>query len=115
MALLKKVKLPEDPGEEPVVTSEDEKLSEATIGASEPTVADEEAGTEPLALDSVSEEDPPAAGESLLDMFTTVGVHVEDRSMLLALAPEIDIDDLVSELNIVAAALGLVQAERGTP
>jgi hypothetical protein len=45
-------------------------------------------------------------------MIEAVGIHQEDRSLLLGMAGDIDITDLVSELNIVAAALGIVMAER---
>lgn len=58
----------------------------------------------------------PAEGSSdgLLDMFSTVGVHVEDKTMLVGLAGEVDIADLVSELGVVAAALGIVKGQHAT-
>jgi hypothetical protein len=50
--------------------------------------------------------------DSLLDMFSAVGIKSEDRTLLLELAGNVEIDDLISELGLVAAALGIVQGQR---
>lgn len=57
--------------------------------------------------------EPPAKDDtnSLLDMFTEVGIETVDRSMLTSLAGEVDMVDLIAELNVVAAAMGIVRAE----
>jgi hypothetical protein len=68
-----------------------------------------------LALDNVqtvSAEQPADSSDDLLNMFSSVGIHQEDRSVLLNLAGDIDITDLVSELGLVAAALGIVAGQR---
>ena len=44
-------------------------------------------------------------------MFTTVGIERVDRTVLVGLAGEVLIEDLISELNLVAAALGVVRAQ----
>jgi hypothetical protein len=59
------------------------------------------------------EPEPEAGGsDALLDMFTTVGIETVDRSLLTNLAGEVDMTDLISELSLVAAALGIVLSER---
>ncbi len=45
--------------------------------------------------------------DDLLSVFTTTGIAVEDRSLLVSMAGDIDIDDVVAELQLVAAALNL--------
>jgi hypothetical protein len=115
MALLKKDKSPKPDaaGPEPQlekapVDTEEQPLTDVDVSApaAEPAA--------PLAVVEVpAAPDPPAqAGDDLLNMFEAVGIHQEDRSLLLGMAGDIDITDLVSELNIVAAALGIVMAER---
>ena len=57
--------------------------------------------------------EPPATDDNsaLLDMFTEVGIETVDRSMLTSLAGEVDMVDLIAELNVVAAAMGIVRAQ----
>jgi hypothetical protein len=108
----KKVTLPDDPAEEPRVEDvpEDAPVEAVAEASTEDDAADE------TTLSALGEKEPPseepAAGDGLLDMFTTVGIHEEDRTMLLNLAGEVDMDDLISELNVVAAALGIVMSSR---
>ncbi len=66
------------------------------------------------AIPSPDEEGAPPPGDTdvLLTMFTEVGLEVADRSVLLSLAPEVEMDDLVTELSLVAAALGILQGQR---
>jgi hypothetical protein len=65
-----------------------------------------------LAPDPEPESSPEAGGtDALLDMFSTVGIEVVDRTLLTDLAGEVEMTDLISELNIVAAALGIVMGE----
>jgi hypothetical protein len=107
MALLKKVKLPDDPPPEAEALAPEDL---APVDAAEE--AAEAVSDAPDALAEPTPEPAPEGTDALLDMFTTVGVHVEDRTVLLGLAGEVEIDDLISELSIVAAALGIVQAQR---
>ena len=86
---------PDEP--EPVVAEDDEQPGDADTMA---------------ALAAVPAEPAAEAGsDGLLDMFSTVGIATVDRTALLDLAGEVEIDDLVSELSLVAAALGLVKGQ----
>lgn len=114
MAFTKKAK-PADAVEEPEEEDE-EAIPTAVEGAAPGATAEAADGgdAEMMASLAVVEPDPPAegGGDALLDMFTTVGVEVVDRSVLTNLAGEVEITDLISELNVVAAALGIVISER---
>lgn len=63
-------------------------------------------------VQTVSAEQPGNSTDDLLNMFSSVGIAQEDKSVLLNLAGEVDITDLVSELGLVAAALGIVAGHR---
>jgi|CXWL01.1.fsa_nt_gi hypothetical protein len=64
------------------------------------------------AVASPDEEDAAASDtDSLLSMFGEVGIETVDRSALLAITPDVEMDDLVTELGLVAAALGIVQGQ----
>jgi hypothetical protein len=121
MALgIKKVKLPDNAAEEPIVedvpdeSAADTVVPESSMDPVQDAADDTMLGALAEAPDAAA--DPrttEAAGtDGLLDMFTTVGVHHVDRSMILSLAGEVEMDDLISELGIVAAALGIVTSER---
>ena len=73
---------------------------------------DEDAGTM-SALSAVATEEPEPAsdGNDLLNMFTEVGIETVDRSVLTSLAGDVDMVDLIAELNVVAAAMGIVRAQ----
>lgn len=101
------VEEPEPEEEEPAPTAVETTLDEASAEAG--------GGDDADMMASLASEEPEEAAEgaeSLLDMFTSVGIEVIDRSTLTNLAGEVDMADLVSELNIVAAALGIVMSER---
>ena len=66
------------------------------------------------ALMAVPAPDEPVEGggsDALLDMFGAVGIETEDRSALLDLAPPIEMHDLIAELGLVAAAMGIVRGQ----
>lgn len=86
---------PEEPA--PIVADDDEQPGDADTMAALAAVPAEPAGE--------------AGSDSLLDMFSTVGIATVDRTALLDLAGEVEIDDLISELSLVAAALGLVKGQ----
>ena len=64
-------------------------------------------------LPELPEPAPPAAdplaggGDALLNMFQTTQIQAEDRSAVLEIAGDVEIDDLVEELHTVAVALGI--------
>ena len=51
--------------------------------------------------------DPLGGTDALLNMFQTTQAEAEDRSVLLDLAGDVEMDDLLEELHTMAAALGL--------
>lgn len=121
MALIKKEK-PADAIEEEGAAQQEElpedkiAVAEAVEDAALPTSDDEDEqpgdAEKMAALAAVPEPAAGGGGDGLLDMFTTVGVHVEDKTMLVGMAGEVDIGDLVSELALVAAALGIVKGHQ---
>jgi hypothetical protein len=116
MALIKKAK-PADAVEEtePDAPPVDEstRVADAPEAVAEAENADAATMSALAAVpaDPVEAEASGNGADSLLDMFATVGIETVDRTALLNLAGEVPIEDLVSELNLVAAALGVVQAE----
>lgn len=122
MALIKKAK-PADAIDEEEAAEREElpedkiPIAEAVEEAVAPVVAvaeDEQPGDAETMAELAATPEPAAGGggDGLLDMFSTVGVHVEDKTMLVEMAGEVDIDDLVSELALVAAALGIVKGQQ---
>lgn len=51
--------------------------------------------------------DPLAGGGDLLSMFQTTTLELEDKSAILDLAGETEMDDLLEELQTVVVALGI--------
>lgn len=51
--------------------------------------------------------EPDLGGDALLNMFQTTTMELEDRSAVLELAGDVELDDLLEELQTVAVALGL--------
>ena len=51
--------------------------------------------------------DPFGGTDALLNMFQTTQAEAEDRSVLLDLAGDVEMDDLLEELHTMAVALGL--------
>ena len=122
MAFIKKAK-PADAIEEEEAAQREELLEDKlpTAEAVEDAVApvvdaadDDQPGDAEKMAELAATPEPVAGGggDGLLDMFSTVGVHVEDKTMLVEMAGEVDIDDLVSELALVAAALGIVKGQQ---
>jgi hypothetical protein len=100
--------------DEPVAATA-EALAEAPLDLAEAPV-EEPTSMEP-APEAAQSEAPvapaPAAdplaggGDALLNMFQATQIQLEDRSAVLELAGEVEIDDLVEELHTVAVALGI--------
>ncbi len=65
---------------------------------------------DPIAAGLLAEEKAAASsdalGSDLLNMFQTTQIEVDDLSVILDLAGEVEFDDLLEELHTVAAALG---------
>jgi hypothetical protein len=75
----------------------------ATAGAAPEAPALEPAPAEAPA----SSGDPLSGGPDLLSMFQTTQIESDDRAALLDLAGDVEIDDLLEELQTVAAAMGI--------
>jgi hypothetical protein len=79
--------------------------------AADSIMAEEQAETvDPIAAGLLAEEKAEAAGagtDALLNMFQTTQMETEDLSVLIELAGEVEIDDLLENLGTVAAALGI--------
>ncbi len=94
---------------------------EATPSAAEAepvTVPDDAAATAPPAEATAAVESPapedesetePAAGgaDALLNMFQTTQAEGDDREVLLKMAGDVELTDLVDEMGTVAAALDI--------
>jgi hypothetical protein len=87
----------------------DEEL-EATFASAEGQPPEEAVGPDTAA--AVAPEAPADAlaggADALLSAFTTTQIETEDKSVLIDLAGEHDLDDLLEELHTVAAAMGIV-------
>jgi hypothetical protein len=92
----------EAPVEAPLDLAEAPAEEPASIEAPPETV-------QPPATDAAAPAADPLAGggDALLNMFQTTQIQAEDRSAVLDLAGEVEIDDLVEELHTVAVALGI--------
>lgn len=115
MGLIKKAK-PADAIEEELELQPEPTEEDPPAEADAPAAAieeDEQAGDAATmaALAAAPAEPAAAGGDGLLDMFSTVGVHVEDKSLLVGMAGEVEMADLVTELALVAAALGVVKGQ----
>jgi len=88
---------PEPEEEQPVVEASDspaeEPAQEDALVAEPVAPENAEAGADPL-------------GGDLLNMFQTSKIETEDLSVVLDLAGEVEMDDLLEELHTVALALG---------
>ncbi|HLB24187.1 MAG TPA: hypothetical protein VJP07_08835 [Dehalococcoidia bacterium] len=116
MALIKKAK-PADAIEETaeeVAEAPQDELEAAADTDESPEQAAADADT--MAALAAVPADPVKAEadgtDALLDMFTAVGIESVDRTLLVGLAGEVQIEDLISELSLVAAALGLARAQQ---
>jgi len=117
MALMKKAK-PADAIEAPPVQGE-EAAAEDEVEAAQDSDVEESpeqaaADAETMAALAAVPADPVEAEaggtDALLDMFTAVGIEAVDRTLLVGMAGEVEMGDLVSELNVVAAALGVIRS-----
>lgn len=86
----------------------DEMPSEEDIALDGDANAD---GDTMAALGTVAAEPEAGDNSDLLNMFTEVGIETVDRSVLTDLAGDVDMVDLIAELNVVAAAMGIVRAQ----
>ena len=111
MGLMKKKGEPES---QPVAASP-EAEAEGSAGMAEtgslPAEPAPEAAADPLAAAAAAGEeaaaDPLAGGaDALLNMFQTTQAETEDRSVILELAGEVELGDLLEELQTVALAIG---------
>jgi hypothetical protein len=75
-------------------------------GDGAPAEAPEAAAAVPAAEAPPSGE-PDLGGDALLNMFQTTSMELEDRSAVLELAGDVELDDLLEELQTVAVALGV--------
>lgn len=64
---------------------------------------DGDATSEPATAD-------PLAGGDLLNMFQTTTIEEADRSVLLELAGEVDLGDLLEELHTISAAIAVTRS-----
>ena len=94
---------PAGPQPEPSLAAADEAVDDATEPVAPPPA---------LSIVPADAEEPAPADshdDDLLNVFATTGIEVEDRSVLVAMAGDVDIDDVVAELQLVAAALNLTR------
>jgi hypothetical protein len=75
-----------------------------------PTAEAPEAAATPPAGDAAAGGADALGGGDLLSMFQSTQVESDDRAALLELAGEVEIDDLLEDLQTVAAALGIKPA-----
>ena len=89
----------------PVAEGAEEELSGAMF-ASEATEEEDDAITAGLVAAEKAEATADPLSNDLLNMFQTTQVEQEDLSVVLDLAGDVDLDDLLEDLHTVAAALG---------
>jgi hypothetical protein len=76
--------------------------------AGEPNDEQQNPNPAPESESETSASDPLDGGtDALLSMFAQEDGGGQDLSLIVALAPEVEIDDLLEELNTVAVALGI--------
>jgi hypothetical protein len=80
--------------------------------AEEPAEEEDAITAEPVAAEK-AEASADALGGDLLNMFQTTQIEQEDLSVVLDLAGDVDLDDLLEDLHTVAAALGCNLEEEG--
>lgn len=98
----------------------DEPLDETTAAlfaapapeAASPDAAPDVVPAEPVAEETAAAADP-LAGDDLLNMFSTTELEEDDRSMLLDLAGEVALGDLLEDLQTLASALGVKPDRQG--
>ena len=98
--------MPDDPEEElPPLTDDEREVLSTAVGEADasPEAAVE---SEPDVVASAAD-----GGDALLSMFDTGELETSDLSAVVALAGDVDLDDLLEELQTVAAALGISTAE----
>jgi hypothetical protein len=91
----------------PVPAAPDDGLEvSGALFTGEPAAEEED----PIAAGLLAEEKAEAAKDpfagDLLNMFQTTQIEQDDRSILLALAGEVEIDDLLEDLQTTGAAMG---------
>jgi hypothetical protein len=94
------------PDEQPLPQAEDEELGTSTFEGSSAAEPQEDAITAGLAAPQNDNAAADPLGGDLLNMFQTSKIETEDLSVVLDLAGEVEMDDLLEELHTVALALG---------
>ena len=89
------------PDEQP----EDQLLGGALDGAAEADAEDDAISAGIVVAEKAAAAADPLAGD-LLNMFQTTNIEAEDLSVIIELAGDVEIDDLLEELHTVALALG---------
>jgi hypothetical protein len=88
---------------------DEEPAAELAPASETPPTADAAPTAEATAAPVPAEPAMPST-DSLLSAFQTTEGGEEDRSVLLDLAGEVELADLLEELNTLAAAIGVVRA-----
>ena len=104
----KQQEAPAEPAPEaaPDERPEEEQLSASMFGGSGNVDPEDDAVSAGLvAAEKAEAAADPLAGD-LLNMFQTTKIEAEDLSVVLELAGDVEIDDLLEELHTVALALG---------
>ncbi len=100
----------EDAGGTPVeddeATTEAEEAEEAPAGGEAPFEPPSTSEAETNGAEAATAAGADGAEASLLHMFEATQVEADDRSALLDLAGDVELDDLLEDLQIVAVALG---------
>jgi hypothetical protein len=84
---------------------EGDELSSSMFAGEEAAEEDDAITAGLLAEEKAAASADPLGGD-LLNMFQTTQIEQDDLSVILELAGEVDLDDLLEELHTVAAALG---------
>ena len=84
-------------------------MADAATETDETPSADGPPEADAPAAEAAAEPEPPEAvsTDALLSMFSTTEAEAEDISLILDLAGDVEIDDLLEQLNTIAAALGI--------
>lgn len=90
-----------------VVPEAEEAAPESDLSGELFTTAEEPAEPAPEETPETPAETGADATGDLLNMFQTTQIEEQDRSVLKTLAGDVELDDLVEELQTVAAALGI--------
>jgi len=95
----------------------DEEGADQALAEPEPAMAvlESDAPAEPAGDDAVgpapvAEAVAPATGDDLLGMFSGSELEATDLSVIVDMAGEVDLDDLLEDLHTIASAMGITVA-----